>query len=370
MILQELAIRNFRNYSATQIEFSPEVNVLIGQNAQGKTNVIEAISMLSLAKSHRTNRDGEMIRWEEEGSHLTGQVERAQRILKLSMQLLKKGKKVQVNGVEKKKISDFVGHLNVVLFAPEDLLLVKGSPQYRRRFLDMEIGQVSPAYLHDLMQYNKVLHQRNQFLKESQQVDKFNPDLLGIWDDQLVQYGGKIIRKRLQFLNTLVPFAREIHSQISGQRETLELQYQSAVIEQAGDRSLEEQFAILLEQQQKKDLARGVTSVGPHRDDIRVRYNGHDFDTYGSQGQQRTAALSMKLAEIELIRKEVGEYPVLLLDDVLSELDESRQLHLIQTMGERVQTLITTTSTFGLDGFMKDSTRLYRVQNGEIQVER
>jgi DNA replication and repair protein RecF len=258
------------------------------------------------------------------------------------------------------------------LFAPEDLMLVKGGPQARRRFLDVEIGQVSPHYLYNLTQYTKVLLQRNNLLKEAGKGSAKNEliQMLAIWDEQMSVYAAKIINKRVSFLQRLQEFASEIHSRITGEQEELQLHYQSALYRECpSPAELPAYIFDELQKKQKYDLQRGTTSIGPHRDDIEVWINGRNVHTFGSQGQQRTAALSMKLAEIELIRHEVGEYPVLLLDDVLSELDESRQLHLLQSMGERVQTLITTTTTYGIEQFMREKAHVYRVREGVITRE-
>ena len=368
MWLKALELKQFRNYEALQLfDLSPKVNIFVGQNAQGKTNVIEAVLMLAVAKSHRTSRDSEMIRFESESALMQGLIERGERPFRLDLQLLQKGKKSRVNGVEKRKMSDFVGHLNVVLFAPEDLQLVKGGPAQRRRFLDVEIGQVSPQYLYNLSQYQKVLQQRNTLLKEIAKKAA-SEEMLAIWDDQLAVYGMKVVKKRLEFVEKLEAFARDIHSRISGGREELRFAYDNSIDLVSGD-EMQERFFQELHRKRKNDILRGTTSVGPHRDDLLVKINDREVHTFGSQGQQRTASLSMKLAEIELIRSEVGEYPVLLLDDVLSELDSERQLHLLESMGERVQTLITTTTTYGLEQFMQEAAHVYRVEHGAITRE-
>ncbi|HEU4962436.1 MAG TPA: DNA replication/repair protein RecF [Bacilli bacterium] len=370
MWLKALELRNFRNYETLLLtDLSPRVNIFVGQNAQGKTNVIEAILLLSVGKSHRTNRDAELVRFEQEGSVLQGKIERDERDVRLELQLLPKGKKSKVNGVEKRKMSDFVGHLNVVMFAPEDLQLIKGGPQQRRRFLDVEIGQVSPQYLYNLTQYQKVLLQRNNLLKEIGKTGK-GAEMLPIWDDQLAVYGAKVIRKRVEYVDKLEAFAKDIHNRISGGKEALSFRYVNSFDLGASDFDLDERYVAELQRKRKSDEMRGSTSVGPHRDDLEVRINDLAVQTFGSQGQQRTASLSIKLAEIELIRSEVGEYPILLLDDVLSELDEQRQLHLVESMGERVQTLITTTSTFGMEQFLQQEANIYRVEQGTIARER
>lgn len=367
MILHKLEVHDFRNYHSLSLSLSPYVTIFVGQNAQGKTNILESVLMLALAKSHRAGKDSEMIRWGAESAFVAGEVERQQRKSSLDLRIMKHGKKVRINGLEKRRISDFIGHLNVVLFAPEDLMLVKGGPQARRRFLDIELGQMSPQYLHNLAQYQKVLQQRNNILKNSDRPDNKMFDTLAVWDEQLIEYGVKLIRKRLEFVSKLQEFSASIHQRITSGSEELTLQYRSSLFaEIPPPDELPSRFRQQLADKLREDFRRGSTSAGPHRDDVEVRIDGKNVNIFGSQGQQRTAALSMKLAEIDLIKQEVGEYPVLLLDDVLSELDEMRQLHLLESMGERVQTLITTTMTYGLEELMREKAIVYRVQQGTL----
>ena len=384
MYVTDIQVKHFRNYEECKLAFSPTTNVFVGQNAQGKTNILEAIMMIAVAKSHRTSKDYEMIQWDEQTAFIHANIFRAERNYKLQLNIMKHGKKALINGIEKRKMSEFVGHLNMVLFAPEDLTLVQGSPQIRRRFLDIEIGQISPTYLYDLSQYQKVLQQRNQVLKSSPTLTPSVEAMVSIWDDQLVTYGSKIIIKRFQFIKKLETFANDIQQSISSGKETLHFTYVSPILTELNrtismdpglthidhlEKDIHSAYQQMLESKLSQDIHKGITSVGPHRDDIQMFVNEMPVDIYGSQGQQRTTALSMKLAEIELIRSEVGEYPVLLLDDVLSELDERRQLQLIQSMGEKVQTFITTTTTFGLESFLQHKARIYRVDSGIIQEE-
>ncbi|UOF91760.1 DNA replication/repair protein RecF [Fodinisporobacter ferrooxydans] len=382
MFVTALQAKQFRNYQSLAIEFSPTANLIVGQNAQGKTNILEAILMLAVAKSHRTNKDQEMIRWGSEKATISASINRSERRYKLELDVLKKGKRALINGVEKRKMSDFVGHLNIVLFAPEDLTLVKGSPQIRRKFMDLEIAQMSPKYLYHLSQYQKVLQQRNSILKNGQQqsIRSIQP-ILAVWDEQIIEHGIKVIRKRYEFIHKLQKYANQIHQQISGGREDLSLSYVSSIPIFLPDTTCKEEMNPLsaeqmrevyinqLEQRMPQDLQRGSTSIGPHRDDVQVSIHDKPVDIYGSQGQQRTAALSMKLAEIDLIKEEVGEYPILLLDDVLSELDEQRQQHLVKSMGEKVQTFITATTTYGLEIFLKNHAEVFSVNSGIITKE-
>ncbi|MDI3327741.1 MAG: DNA replication/repair protein RecF [Alicyclobacillaceae bacterium] len=365
MFLESIALRRFRNYGELDLSTDAPVNVFIGENAQGKTNLLEAIAVLALTKSHRTHRSLDMIQWGSDEAAVSGVVRRRSNRVALSLRLTSRGKQAWVGGVERRRISDYVGHLNVVLFTPEDLQLIKGGPSVRRRFLDMEIGQVSPVYLHDLQQYLRILAQRNHLLRQSS--GRRDPALersLEVWDEQLVFYAGRIVLRRHRFVQTLERYARQIHEQISGGREELSLAYES-VPEPWTPETLEDALRRHLAARRATDLLRGSTTVGPHRDEVQILINGRPAGTFGSQGQQRTAALALKLAEIELIREEVGEYPVLLLDDVLSELDEARQIHLVSAMGSKVQTFVTSTSLGVLETIASDL-RVFRISQGRV----
>lgn len=368
MFLTELTLTNYRNYKKAQLSFENKVNVILGENAQGKTNLMESIYVLAIAKSHRTSRDKELIKWDEEYAKIEGRVHK--RINSLSLQLIisNKGKKAKVNSLEQKKLSSYIGSLNAVMFAPEDLNLVKGSPQVRRRFIDIEIGQVMPIYMHDLNQYHHILQQRNHLLKQYHRDPGKNKVMLEILTAQLVEIAVKITKRRIHFLNLLQDWAEPIHRGISRGLETLKIQYNPSVDVSEGmdlSKMVEvyyEKFAKLKD----KEIDRGVTLAGPHRDDMQFFVNDKDVQVYGSQGQQRTTALSIKLAEIELIKSEVGEYPILLLDDVLSELDDYRQSHLLNTIQDKVQTFVTTTSVEGIDHETLKKAAKFHVAAGDI----
>jgi DNA replication and repair protein RecF len=344
------------------------VNVIIGENAQGKTNLMEAIYVLAMAKSHRTSNDKELIRWDEDYAKIEGRVIKKNGSVPIQLVISKKGKKGKVNHIEQQKLSQYVGAVNTIMFAPEDLNLVKGSPQVRRRFLDMEIGQVSPVYLHDLSLYQKILSQRNHFLKQLQTRKQTDQTMLDVLTEQLTEFAAKVVMKRLQFVDQLEKWAQPIHSGISRGLEELTLKYHTSLhVSDSPDlskmiNSYQETFSKLRD----KEIERGVSLSGPHRDDVLFYVNGRDVQTYGSQGQQRTTALSLKLAEIDLIQEEIGEYPILLLDDVLSELDDYRQSHLLHTIQGRVQTFVTTTSVDGIDHKTLNEAEIFRVENGTL----
>jgi DNA replication and repair protein RecF len=368
MYITELELRNYRNYDTLNMTFENKVNVILGENAQGKTNVMESIFVLAMAKSHRTSNDKDLIRWDEEYAKIKGRIQKYSSSVPMELVISKKGKKAKYNHIEQRKLSQYVGNMNVVMFAPEDLHLVKGSPQVRRRFIDMEIGQVSPVYLYDIGQYQKILQQRNHYLKQLQLRKATDDTMLEVLTEQFTQVSAKIIQKRFEFVKMLEEWAKPIHTGISRGLETLEIVYKPSLdVSDELDWStmikrFEEKFALI----KKREIERGVTLVGPHRDDLQFLVNERDIHTFGSQGQQRTTALSVKLAEIELIHSEIGEYPILLLDDVLSELDDYRQSHLLNTIQGKVQTFVTTTSIDGIDHQTLKEASTYSVEAGHM----
>lgn len=366
MILNSITLTNFRNYDHLSLDFHPKLNIFIGPNAQGKTNLLEAIYFLSLAKSHRTSKDKELIQFNQEEAYINGQVTTESSSIPLSISIGKGGKRAKVNHLESAKLSMYIGHLNTVLFAPEDLNIVKGSPQVRRKFLNMECGQISKVYLSHLSSYNKVLAQKNQYLK-SRKVDEL---MIEVLNEQMAEHATRIIIKRKQFIDTIEKHASKIHRDISNNKEDLKVIYKPNIKydnEDADD--LQQEITKLLSENLDKEIERGTSLVGPHRDDIGFTINAFDVQTYGSQGQQRSTALSVKLAELELINEEVGEYPVLLLDDVLSELDEVRQAHLLTSIRNRVQTFVTTTSISDINHAIMDDMQLYEIENGQIKID-
>ncbi len=350
------------------VSFENKVNVILGENAQGKTNLIESIFVLALAKSHRTPRDKELLSWDEDYARIEGAIERRNGPLQLDVIISVKGKKVKLNGLEQRKLSEFVGSLNVVMFAPEDLNIVKGAPQIRRRFLDMEIGQINPIYLHHLGKYQKVLQQRNHVLKDLQR-QKQNTLMLDVLTEQLVETGAKVLERRFEYISMLQTWAENIHNQISRGKESLNLEYKPSidVSEKTELSKIEQVFYEAFQKITEKEIMRGSTLVGPHRDDLIFTVNGKEVQVYGSQGQQRTTALSVKLAEIELIKEKIGEYPILLLDDVLSELDDYRQSHLLHAIQGKVQTFVTTTSVEGIDHETLKEAATFVVTQGDIK---
>lgn len=363
MWLQSIELKNYRNYEEMVAEFSPHLNIFLGQNAQGKTNFLEAIYFLALTRSHRTRSDKELIRFDQKDLAVKGVVQRANSKLPLDIILTEKGRVCKLNHLKQSKLSDYIGNLTVVLFAPEDLQLVKGSPSLRRKFLDIDLGQIKPLYLSDLSSYNRILKQRNTYLKTA---DKVDPVFLSVLDEQLAEIGSRVIQHRLTFIQDLEIEADKNHHTISNQLEHLSLTYLSS-IKFTDSSTIRQSFLTQLESNRQRDLFKKNTSVGPHRDDIDFFINDIKAD-FCSQGQHRSLILSLKMAEIELIKKHTGDYPILLLDDVMSELDNSRQLKLLEGIKDNVQTFITTTSLDHLQG-LPDDLKIFHVEKGTIKTD-
>ncbi|GAB6137138.1 DNA replication/repair protein RecF [Halanaerobaculum tunisiense] len=364
MRLSQLYLNNFRNYQQQHLQFNEQLNFFIGANAHGKTNLLEAIYLLGTGSSHRTNVTSELTNWHQDRFYVKGEVIRKNQDYQLAVNLEGRQKEVKVNSNKLDRISDLIGYLNVVIFSPEDLELVKGSPSLRRKFINLELSQVSSYYNHLLTDYRQVLKQRNNLLKEIRDNDA-PQDMLPVWNQQLVDLGAKIISRRLQALNKLIPLARLKQRKLTNGLESLELKYDTK-LDLDHDSSVEEikhHFNSYLDQRIDQEINRGVTTVGPHRDDISLLVNDIDIRKFGSQGQQRTTALALKLSELEFMKSETGEYPILLLDDVFSELDANRSNQLLQTVKNKIQTFITSTNQEELQEFRADY-KLFKIKNG------
>ena len=357
MFIESVELNNFRNYENLKIEFDPGTNLLWGMNAQGKTNILESLYLCGTTKSHRGSKDKDMVRLGQDEGHIRMMIMKNDNEIRIDMHLKKqRAKGIAINGQPIKRAADLFGLVSMVFFSPEDLNIIKNGPSERRKFMDMELCQLNKIYLSDLTKYNHILNQRNKLLKDIY----FSPDLettLEVWDEQLITYGKRIIRERKKFTEDLNLIIYDIHKNLTGKKEEIEILYEPDVTE--------ESFADTLSNVREKDLKMKLTSHGPHRDDLCVKINQIDIRKYGSQGQQRTAALSLKLSEIYLVEKKIGDTPVLLLDDVLSELDSNRQHYLLQSIHD-IQTLITCT---GLDDFINSQFRInkiFRVTNGSV----
>ena len=333
------------------MNFDEKINIIYGDNAQGKTNILESMYVCATSKSHRGSKDREIIRFDNDESHIKVNVKKNDMNYRIDMHLKKnKPKGIAVNGIPIKRAVELFGILNIVFFSPEDLNIIKNGPSERRRFIDMELSQLDKIYLDCLINYNKVVNQRNSLLKEyafSGREDIISS--LDIWDMQLVKYGNDVIKSREKFVKEINDLVKSIHTKLSGDREQLEIIYEPCVKEQ--------DFESELVRVRDRDLKFKCTNIGPHKDDMCFLINGMDVRKYGSQGQQRTAALSLKLSEIYLVEKIIHDKPVLLLDDVLSELDSSRQNYLLESIHD-IQTMITCT---GLDDFVSHQFTINKV---------
>ncbi|MDL2302032.1 DNA replication/repair protein RecF [Lachnospiraceae bacterium OttesenSCG-928-D06] len=355
MFIKSIELLDYRNYESLELQFDKGINILHGDNAQGKTNILEAIYVAATTKSHKGSKDKDVINFNKEEAHIRTYLDKDNIEVRIDMHLRKnKSKGIAVDGQKIKKAADLLGLCNVVFFSPEDLAIIKNGPAERRRFVDMELCQLDSFYLYNLNHYNKIVNQRNKLLKDMY----FNPGLretLNIWDSQLVSFGSKIIERRRLFVNQLNDIIYGIHRKLSGDREELKIIYEADVEIEA--------FENKLRANQERDIKLKMTTAGPHRDDFCFRIGDLDIRKFGSQGQQRTAALSLKLSEIELMKKLTKDTPVLLLDDVLSELDSSRQNYLLNSIGG-IQTIISCT---GLEEFVKNRfevNKVFQVSNG------
>lgn len=362
MIIESVDLQNYRNYDYLDMVFDDKTNIIYGDNAQGKTNILEALYVCATSKSHRGNKDKEVIRFGDDEAHIKVMVKKNDIRYRIDMHLKKnKAKGIAVNGIPIKKAVELFGIINIVFFSPEDLNIIKDGPSERRKFIDMELSQLDKVYLNSLINYNKVVNQRNKLLKEinfSQKKEDY--ETLDIWDMQLVKYGKDVILGRIDFVKKINEIVGQIHRKLSGEKEELSLEYVPSV----SIKDFENEVAF----QRQRDIKLKATSVGPHKDDMIFYINGNDVRKFGSQGQQRTAALSLKLAEIEIVKKIIHDTPVLLLDDVLSELDSSRQNFLLNSIGD-IQTIVTCT---GLDEFINnrfDINKIFKVVNGKVVSE-
>ena len=375
MLIKSLSLKNYRNYKDQSLDFHSKKILFIGKNAQGKTNLLESVHYLSCLSSPRAKTDSELILWGEEAAMLTAVVEKAGFDAELTVKINPpKRKELKVNQVKKSKSSEFCSNLSVVSFSVNDLLLLRGVPEDRRNWLDMAISQIYPAYLDRISQYNKIRTQKNNYLKDIKGNINANTELLEVWNTQLCIAGSNIICLRIKFLRELQKIAVEKHFQIATE-EYFSMVYNSTVLEDVTlekepDISIEkiaETFEKKLEERKLEEIIRAQSLVGPHRDDVSFFINKKKKKKFASQGQQRTIVLSLKLAELELIKEKIGDNPVLLLDDVLAELDNNRQNYLLNAIGTETQTIITSVDTvlFG-EKYLKD-VEVFNVENGKVR---
>ncbi len=373
MYLEHFRAQNYRNLKQIDTHFDPNVNIFIGKNAQGKTNLLEAIYFLALTRSHRTNSERELIAFGQDYANLFGEVHKSQVDLALRVLITNKGKKVWINRVEQAKLSKYVGQLNAILFSPEDLELIKGAPALRRRFMDQEFGQINPEYLYFASKYRQVLMQKNNYLKQLAKGQAKDRVFLDVLSDQLAGVAAEIIVRRFKYLKYLSHAASIAYEHISLASEKLTIVYHPSVNNIQVDDTTEEVYRKVkadFKHNKRQEIKKGTTLSGPHRDDIEFRLDGKNAHLYASQGQQRTIALSLKLAEIQLVHHLTDEYPLLLLDDVMSELDHGRQSALLNYIHGKTQTFITTTDLTGISWEIIKKPKVYRIQSGKISLEK
>jgi len=366
--IESIYLLNFRNYSEEYIEFYPGMNIFYGENAQGKTNIVEAIYLLTMGKSHRTNKYNELVKWDENDCRICLRFNKDNFKYDIDYILKRNQKKqIKINGVRLEKQSDIIGKLNSVIFSPDHMKIIKEGPSERRKFIDSILSQTKPKYYYNLSQYLKVLTQRNMLLgnKNEKSIEK----VLDIWDNQLVEYGSKIILERQAFINSIDKKAWEINKELSGSRENFRLKYMPSVGEGKNDiKDIKEAFYKKLSEARDTDIRRSITNYGPHRDELNLYINDKEVRNYGSQGQQRSALLSLKLSEMYYIKDEIGSMPILLLDDVFSELDRSRQDFLISFI-KNVQIILTCTEYDNLYLGDKPNYRIFNVKSGKVYRE-
>ena len=372
MHIKRLTLHNFRNYTELSLEPDPGLSILIGKNALGKTSLLEAIYLIALARSWRAGRDSELVRWGCDQARVSAEVVRLEQN-DISVEVIlgrSEKKQIYINTIRQTRLADFMGQVNVLLIEPHDVDIIRGEPSHRRRFMNLEISQVQPLYCHLLVNYRKVLEQRNRLLKDIQGRGT-RDGVMDVLNEQLVSYGSKILDRRRSFVDRMAGLARDIHSRITDGSEELETRYHSRT-DLDGASTLDQLACRLrsrLEEVRDEEIRRGVTLVGPQRDDLTFAVNGVDARIYGSQGQQRTIALSLRLAELELMQETAKEPPIVLLDDVMTDLDEERRKQVFEMTRGRCQIFVTTPSKRVFDQEFLAGGTVYRVEKGQVTAE-
>ena len=353
MYIEKIKLNNFRNYENLEINLNKNINIIYGDNAQGKTNILEAIFLSSIGKSFRTNKEKEMIKFNSQKLLVEIFYQKKDREGKVKIEIGNK-KQISLNGIKIKKLSELLGNINIVIFTPDDINILKDGPAKRRRFLDMMIGQLRPNYVYNLNMYLKTIEQRNNYLRQIREQNK-PEEMLEIWDEKLAEYSEKIYNYRKEFIEKILNKINEIHSGITDEKETLEIKYLSNC-------ARKDEYLKLLKERRKLDIIKGFTTKGVHRDDFVIYINGKEVNIYGSQGQNRTVVLSLKLAELNVIYDEIGEYPILLLDDFMSELDEKRRNNFLSNI-KNTQVILTGTEKITLPNLEYS---FYNIKKGTI----
>ena len=353
MYIEKIKLQNFRNYKELEVNLNKNINIIYGNNAQGKTNILESIFLCSFGKSFRTTKEKEMIKFDEEKSLVEIFYQKKDRDGKIKIEIGNK-KQIILNGIKLKKLSELLGNLNIVIFTPDDINILKNGPAARRRFLDIMIGQLRPNYVYMLNMYLKTIEQRNNYLRQIREENK-PEEMLEIWDEKLAEYGEKIYIYRNEFMNKILNKINEIHKNITDEKEEIKIEYLSNC-------NNKENYLKLLKERRKLDIIKGFTTKGIHRDDFMIYINGKEVNVYGSQGQNRTAVLSLKLSELQVVNDEIGEFPILLLDDFMSELDEKRRKNFLNNI-KNTQVILTGTEKIELNNL---DYSIFNVKEGKV----
>lgn len=366
MYVHQVQLKQYRNYRQLSLELKNQITILTGQNGSGKSNILESIFLACIGKSFRTNKENDLIQWDNADYYVQIVVERNEGPSKIEIRYKKNQiKEIFINGFKAQRIGELMGVLNCILFSPEDLKIIKGGPVERRRYLDIELSQIDKPYFYHLQRYHRIIKQRNKLLKQSK-YDSHLKDVIPIWNEKLADEGSHIIEKRSELIKQIAQTSQRIHYQLSNEKEELNVEYIPSVINTGNVQETRQVMIELLNSKIDEDIEKGTTSRGCHRDDFMMTINHKEAKVFGSQGQQRTAILAMKLAEIERMKKITKETPVLLLDDVMSELDDHRKKYLIE-MVKNVQTIITTTELSDVYLEEKQSYQNFHITNGIIQ---
>lgn len=369
MVLKDIELNNFTNYESVKCEFNDNINIFLGNNAQGKSNFLDAIYYLANINSSRNKKEKDLIKWGRDYFNISAHFLNRMGINEVEINFKNKKKEVFINKYKIERKREYIGYLVTVMFDPDDLNIIKGDPSLRRKYMDQELIATDIEYYLSLIKYRKILEQRNKLLKDSYRK-KINDDIMEAWEEQLAKYGIIILNKRLNLINNIKDIAKDIHYHISFNEEELTLKYSSKIdfdLLLKGDiKGFNKLYIDELKNRRSRDIERGYTSIGPHRDDIEIYINNINGKKFASQGQQRTVALCLKLAEIEFIKNSIGEYPILLLDDVLSELDKKRKNKLLEVIGNNIQTFITTTDINDINDRLLEKGKIINIEEGMI----
>ncbi|WP_101773723.1 DNA replication/repair protein RecF [Peptostreptococcus faecalis] len=363
MYIDSLKLINYRNYDNLHVEFNKDINLIVGKNGQGKTNIVESLTLMSIGKSFRSSKDKEIIKFGKDNLYCGCTFLKNGLGKKIEVMVTKDKKGIKVNGVSIKSIQELLGTLNVVVFSPEDLKLVKDGPKERRGFIDREISQIMPRYYSNLTMYNKTINQRNKVLKSN----KIDHNLLDVYDEHLSLYGSEIYSTRMKFIEKLSKISNKLHNSLTSNSENMSIIYKSQINITEDDTvdTIKDKMDVKLKDSREHDIFYRSTKIGPHRDDLSIFVNDIDVRLYGSQGQQRTVSISLKLSEIELIKQELGDYPVLILDDVFSELDQTRQRMLVEKLGD-IQMFVTSADPLHKNILGKKNYTIFNIEEGKI----